>query len=196
MYFDYPYGATPLDADEVKALIPRYIENQAQLNEAEQENILKAELWAKKRLNKNLLTEEFNKRLHKEMFSMVWRWAGKFRQTSKNIGVDWHKVSVELHKLLKDTSYWIENNTYPWDELGARFHHRLVSIHCFANGNGRHARLMTDLLLRSNAQKPFTWGAKSVQGANDLHVVRTAYIEALQKADRKNFILLIEFVRS
>lgn len=196
MHFDYPYGATPLDADEVKALIPRYIENQSQLNEAEQENILKAELWAKKQLKKNLLSEEFIKRLHKEMFSKVWRWAGKFRQTNKNIGVDWHKISVELHKLVKDTNYWIENETYHWDELGARFHHRLVSIHCFVNGNGRHARLMTDLLLRSNGEKAFTWGLNQVPGLMGATKIRSAYIEALQAADEKDFKLLVNFVLS
>lgn len=196
MRFEYPYGATPLDADEVKALIPRYMENQAQLNEAEQENILKAELWAKKQLKKNLLTEKFIKRLHKEMFSKVWRWAGKFRQTNKNIGVDWHKISVELHKLLKDTIYWIENETYPWHELGARFHHRLVSIHCFVNGNGRHARLMTDLLLRSNGEKAFTWGLNQDPGVMGTAKIRSAYIEALQAADDKDFKPLVHFVLS
>lgn len=194
MYFEYPYGATPLDPDESKGLIPSYISTQSELNEAEQENIIKGEIWADRQLKKNVLSEAFIKRLHTEMFKEVWRWAGKFRDSEKNIGVPPYKISTELHKLIKDSEYWIKNETYNWDELGARFHHRLVSIHCFSNGNGRHARSMTDLLLKVNGQKPFTWGA----GLKDKQMVpgvRTEYIDALRAADEKYLEPLIKFVR-
>jgi Fic-DOC domain mobile mystery protein B len=192
----YPFGATPLDPNELQALIPKYITTQAELDEAEQENISKGELWANKQKKPDLLTEKFIKRLHKEMFGKVWRWAGTFRQSDKNIGVDWPKISTELYQLLKDTEFWIQNKTYEWDEIGARFHHRLVTIHCFANGNGRHSRAMTDLIMKFNGQKPFTWGARAISKGQMIFDVREKYISALKSADQKDIRPLMEFVKS
>lgn len=196
MKFDYPQGATPLDPDEVSELIPSYIATQAELNAAEQKNIMSAQLWLRKKFRADILSESFLKRLHQEMFKDVWRWAGKFRKTEKNLGAAPYDILSEIQKLFADTKYWIENQTYSWVELGVRFHHRLVVIHAFSNGNGRHARLMTDALLSHFGQETFTWGAKKRD--DDLVTnteVRQNYLKALRSADQKNYGPLIKFVR-
>ncbi len=193
--FVYPAGATPLDPEEAEGLLPKHITTQGQLNEWEQVNILEAEIWVG-RQNFNLIeiaTIDFAKSLHQKMFSKTWSWAGQFRKSDKNIGVDWLSISVELRVLMGDIFYQIENNAYHMDELAARFHHRLVSIHPFANGNGRHARLMADIILLSQGYKRFSWG-KSTNLA-DSSPVRTKYISALREADKMDYRLLLEFVR-
>lgn len=159
---DYPPGATPLDADELASLIPGHLTTQAELNEWEQLNIQQGDAWARKQ-RKEILNEAFAKQLHKQMFGETWRWAGTFRKSDKNIGIDWPKISVELRKLLDDVHYQIEHASYPPDEIAVRFHHRLVAIHPFPNGNGRHARLMADLLAERLGQPRFTWGSRSLQ---------------------------------
>jgi Fic-DOC domain mobile mystery protein B len=161
MQFRYPPGATPIDKDEAQGLIPSYINTQVELNAAEQANILEAQSWALGRQHKAILTDAFIRKLHQRMFKRVWQWAGTYRKSDKSIGIHWPQISTELQKLCGDSTYWIEHLTYPWDELGVRFHHRLVSIHPFPNGNGRHARLLTDVLMTNNDQEPFTWGARS-----------------------------------
>lgn len=164
MILDYPPGATPLDLDEANGLIPQHITTQGQLNEWEQANILEAEKWiGRHRQLKQLdiLTVDFIKKLHQIMFNKTWSWAGKFRQTNKNIGVDWVFVAVELKVLLDDINYQFKNNVYSVNELATRFHHRLVSIHPFSNGNGRHARMMTDIVLLSQDHPRFSWGKQS-----------------------------------
>lgn len=193
--FEYPHGATPLDPDEANGLIPKHITTQGQLNEWEQVNILEAEKWAGRRNFKlqDVITTEFIKKLHQRMFNKTWRWAGEFRKTNKNIGVDWLSIFVDLKLLMEDIVYQIENKTYPVDELAVRFHHRLVSIHPFANGNGRHARLMTDIILLSQDQKRFTWGRVEQLIASS--PVREKYIAALRAADRRDYKPLLQFVR-
>ena len=119
--------------------------------------------------------------------------------SARNIGVDWHKITSELKKFCEDSKYWLEHNTYAsWDELGVRFHHRLVCIHPFPNGNGTHARLMTDLLLKQNGQPIFTWGAHffGEEVGRKKDDVRQSYLEALRDADLKKFDKLNKFVRS
>ena len=189
---EYPPGATPLDADERASLIPGHITNQRELNEWEQLNILQGEAWAGKQ-RKEILSEAFVRQLHKQMFGDTWRWAGQFRKSDKNIGVDWLKISVELRKLLGDVAAQIEHTSYPPDEVAARFHHRLVAIHPFPNGNGRHARLMADLLAERLGQSRFTWGSRSLVDAS---ATRQAYITALQAADTRNYTPLLVFARS
>ena len=189
---EYPPGATPLDADERASLIPGHITNQRELNEWEQLNILQGEAWAGKQ-RKEILSEGFVRNLHKQMFGDTWRWAGQFRKSDKNIGVDWLKISVELRKLLGDVAAQIEHTSYPPDEVAARFHHRLVAIHPFPNGNGRHARLMADLLAERLGQSRFTWGSRSLVDAS---ATRQAYITALQAADARNYTPLLVFARS
>ena len=192
MHIDYPPGATPLDADELASLIPGHITTQGELNEWEQANIVQGDQWARKQ-RKAILDDAFVRQLHKQMFGETWRWAGEFRKSKKNIGIDWPKISVELRKLLDDVHYQIEHPSCPPDEIAVRFHHRLVAIHPFHNGNGRHARLMADLLVERLGQPRFTWGSRSLVDAGE---TRQAYIAALQAADARDYQPLIAFARS
>ena len=189
---DYLPGATPLDADELACLIPKHITTQGELNEWEQLNIEQGETWAR-RQRKDILDEAFVRQLHKQMFGETWSWAGSFRKSDKNIGVEWQQVSVKLRNLLDDVRYQIDHATYSPDEIAARFHHRLVAIHPFPNGNGRHARMMADLLIQKLGQPRFTWGSKSLTEATE---TRTSYIESLRAADSGNIQPLLAFVRS
>ena len=192
--FNYPEGATPLNADEVKGLLPTNITTRAELDRWEQDNINEALAWIEEHTTKDILNESFMKLLHSKMFCNVWKWAGKFRRSKKSIGVPWYRISVDLKQLCDDVKYWIENKTFSEDETAARFHHRLVSIHLFPNGNGRHARLMADILLENVLNKaPFTWGSANliVEGVD-----RKRYIESLVAADRNDYKLLLDFVRS
>jgi len=189
---DYLPGATPLDADELACLIPKHITTQGELNEWEQLNIEQGETWAR-RQRKDILDEAFVRQLHKQMFGETWSWAGSFRKSDKNIGVEWQQVGVKLRDSLDDVRYQIDHATYPPDEIAARFHHRLVAIHPFPNGNGRHARTMADLLAQKLGQPRFTWGSKSTTEAAE---TRTRYIDALRAADSGNINLLLDFVRS
>lgn len=196
--FSYAPGATPLDPNEIQGLIADYICTQGELNQLEQANILDATAWASGKDHKNLLTDTFARDLHKRMFKNVWKWAGKTRLSDKSIGVPWQQVPTELNKLLTDTNFWINNGTYEWDELGARFHHRLVSIHAFSNGNGRHARLMTDVLRKGHGQNSFTWGATLAAHVplETATVARDEYIAALREADARRINRLVLFVKS
>lgn len=194
MEFKYPAGATSLDQDEISGLIPLHITNQKQLNEWEAANILKATSWVSTTPEiKNFLTIHFLKKLHQQMFNDTWKWAGTFRKTEKNIGVTPAKITTELKKLLDDVLYQIVNSSYPIDEIAYRFHHRLVAIHPFPNGNGRYARIMTDILLIQTGQQKFTWGNKTL-GSDVL--ARRQYINALRNADKHDFTSLAIFVRS
>ncbi|MES9854006.1 MAG: mobile mystery protein B [Candidatus Thiodiazotropha sp. L084R] len=185
-------ASTPLSPEELEGLIPSYIALRSELNEAEQTNILDAEEWAFKR-KRDVLSENFLTGLHKRMFGRVWKWAGQNRLTGKNIGVDAYRIPTELRQLLDDVRYWIENTTYPLDEIAVRFHHRLVWIHIFPNGNGRHARTATDLLLYALGQPRFTWGRENLVDANE---TRQAYVDALRAADRHDYGPLLNFVRT
>ena len=185
-------GTTSLTEEELEQLIPSYIALRHELNEAEQANILEAEEWAFAR-KRDLLEEKFLNNLHKRMYGNVWRWAGQYRTTGKNIGIDAYRIPTELRQLLDDCRYWIENRTHKPDEVAARFHHRLVLIHCYPNGNGRHARLAADLLLKLMGQDRFSWGGKNLV---DIGETREGYIAALQAADKHDIGPLLQFVRS
>jgi Fic-DOC domain mobile mystery protein B len=186
-------GATPLDPDETQGLIPRHIRTQAELNQWEQANVLEGSAWALHSRERDILTERFVRKLHKRMLGETWKWAGSFRTTEKNIGVDPAQIAVKLRDLLEDARYWIEHQTYPVDEIAARFHHRLVVIHPFPNGNGRHARLMTDVLLKRNGAAAFSWGGANLETAGD---ARDRYLAALHTADVGDYQLLMALVRS
>jgi Fic-DOC domain mobile mystery protein B len=192
--FNYPPGATPLDPNELGGLIPDYITHQSELNELERENILEATQWALGSQNHDCLNLSFCFDLHKRMFGKVWQWAGKARLSDKNIGVPKEQITVRLKSLFEDTAYWIQHKTYAFDEIGARFHHRLVSIHAFANGNGRHARLLTEVIQGVNGEIPFTWGRSDLY--DSLSHARRDYITALKLSDQGDFSALIKFVRS
>jgi len=185
-------SATPLSAEEREGLIPSYISLRGELNEAEQANILEADAWAFAR-QRTVLDQRFLNTLHQRMYGNVWRWAGAYRKSQKNIGVEYYKIPTELRVLLDDCRYWLEHDTYPPDEIAARFHHRLVSIHCYPNGNGRHARLAADLLLISLERDRFSWGSANLIDAG---ATRAAYVAALRAADNHDYDPLLAFVRS
>jgi len=189
----YPPGATPLDPNELGGLIPKYITTQGELNRHERENIVEAADWALGSTRHDCLNISFCFELHKRMFGKVWKWAGQIRLTDKNLGVPKEQILMKLKPLFDDTAFWIENETYSFDEIGARFHHRLVSIHAFPNGNGRHARLMTEVIQTVNGEKPFTWGSSDLY--NSESEARKDYLAALRHADQGNYQPLIEFVR-
>jgi len=193
----YPKGATPLDRDELAGLIPNYITTQGELNSLERDNIVDAVNWAAKKKTKDRASISFAYNLHREMFGRVWKWAGTLRRTDKNIGIAWEQIPNQLPALFKDLEYWVTNRTDSWDEIGARFHHRLVAIHAFPNGNGRHARLLTDLILESHGETSFTWGMVSDNSLLEADgPLRDEYIEALREADARKMTRLIQFVRS
>ena len=172
-------AATPLTEEERSDLILGWITLRAELNEAEQANILEAWQWASAR-RRNVLDERFLRNLHQKMFGQVWRWAGQFRRTARNIGVDAYRIPAELRQLLGDCRFWIEHQSYEADEIAVRFHHRLVQIHAFPNGDGRHARMATDLLLVSIGRPGFSWGRANLIDAGQ---TRRQYIKALRRPD-------------
>lgn len=187
-------GQTPLDPDEKAGLIPEHLSTQGELNEWEQENILRAVRWLKRVRSPDVLSEGFCRTLHAKMFDQTWDWAGTFRQSDKNIGGDWTQIGVKLDQLFGNTRWWIDNSTFGTDEIAARFHRDLVWIHPFPNGNGRHARLMADALLRSLGQPAFSWGnAGSLVAVSE---ARSRYLSALRAADRGDYRPLLSFVRS
>ena len=191
--FDQPDdAATPLTEEEKRELKLSYIATRAELNAAEQENIASGQAWAFAR-KREVLSEEFVRELHRRMLGDVWRWAGRFRTSPRNIGIDHWDIPVQLRSLLDDVRVWTEKKVYPPDEIAVRFHHRLTQIHPFPNGNGRHARLMADLLVVQLGGQSFTWGSGSLRDAGDL---RRRYIDALHAADRHDIALLLAFARS
>jgi Fic-DOC domain mobile mystery protein B len=192
MEMEYKDGETPLDPDELEGLKYPHIETRGELNQLEQQNIQDGLNWlARQRKHKDYLAEDFLLDFHERLFGDVWAWAGSFRRTDKNIGVDHFRIAAELRNLLYDAKYWVEHGTYSREEFAARFHHRLVKIHLFPNGNGRHARIMADVILeRVLGVEPVNWG--SDLGAEGEH--RTKYIGALRAADREDYQQIIEFV--
>ena len=193
---EYIDGQTPLDEDEKEGLLIKSITTREELDEFEQQNIERALQWTfnKKIKREQLLSEAFIKNLHKKMYGDVWKWAGKFRHSEKNIGVKSHKISSTLKQLLDDCSYWIDNNTYSDEEIAIRFKHKLVSIHCFSNGNGRHSRLMADLIIEKLFSKPFfTWGGNNLVKKNSN---RDKYILAVKMGDVNKIQPLIDFAKS
>jgi Fic-DOC domain mobile mystery protein B len=194
--FQEPNDATPLAPEERAGLLQAWITNRQDLNEAEEANIIDGAAWARRRRGQkpaDLLTEDFAKTLHKQMLGDVWNWAGTYRQTERNIGIDAFRIPAEMAVLLDDVRFWVGHETYPPDEIAVRLHHRLVAIHPFPNGNGRHARLMADLLIERLGGEPFSWGGGSLA---DVGTLRARYVAALQAADNHDIGPLMEFARS
>lgn len=187
-------GQTPLDPDELAGLIPGHLITKGELNEWEQENILRAVRWMRTQRKVDVLSEVFCRNLHKKMFDQTWSWAGTFRKSDKNIGCDWTQVSVKLRNLFENTRWWIDNGTFQTDEIAARFHRELVWIHPFPNGNGRHSRMMADALLLSLKREPFSWGDGGTLVNADK--TRSDYLTSLRAADNGDYSLLLGFVRS
>ncbi len=192
----YDDGQTTLDEDEKEGLLISTVTTRAELDEQEQNNIQQAMLWLMSRriAAKEILTEAFVQQLHVKMFGKVWRWAGQYRKTNKNIGVDKYEIPTQLKMLLDDCRYWIEHKTYEEEEIAIRFKHRLVSIHCFPNGNGRHSRLMADVIAeRLFAREVFSWGSNDLA---NLSAARANYLAAVKAADAGEIRFLIAFARS
>ena len=199
MGLDQPYiqGQTPLDDDEREGLRIHSISTRSELDEFEQQNIEQAIQWllTNKIQSNRILTEPFIREVHHRMFGDVWEWAGTFRRTNKNLGVDKWEIGIELKKLLDDTQFWVKEKSFEGEEIAIRFKHRIVSIHCFPNGNGRHSRLMGDIIAEFLYNRPvFSWGAGGdlVHGNN----VRDQYLKALREADKGDIGPLITFARS
>lgn len=192
----YSEGQTPLDEEEVDGLLINSIATHGELNEFEQQNIEQAIQWSLGQSFKPelIFSEGFVRKVQRRMYGEVWAWAGEYRKTNKNIGVDRWQIPTNLRYLLDDTKYWFENNLYSPDEIAIRFKHRIVSIHCFSNGNGRHSRLMGDIIIEKIYNQPvFTWGSSNHSYSSD---VRKDYLSALKAADKGDYSLLLTFARS
>jgi len=174
----YISGQTPLDEDEKEGLLIDSITTRGELDEFEQLNIIQAVEWTLTRKfdNEYVFSEQFVRELHRRMFSDVWSWAGLFRKSNKNIGADKTLISTSLKQLLENAKTWIDKSVYPEDEIAVRLKHGVVNIHCFPNGNGRHSRLMADVVITHIFHRPvFTWGQSDLNRQNE---VRKTYINA------------------
>lgn len=191
MKFEYPPGATPIDPDEAAGLIPSHITLQTELDEYEESNILAATEWLASRRRGDPLDDVFLRAVHRQMFSHTWKWAGRPRRSDKNLGVHWTDIPVRIREMLEDVRAQIEHRAYTPVEIAARYHHRLVAIHVFPNGNGRHARLMADLLLDELTGQRFDWGRGSLTEPREL---RALYIGALRSADAGDYRPLLAFL--
>ncbi len=189
--FDDDKSNTPLEAEEREALMPTYITTRAELNGAEQAGITDADRWAFSR-KRDVLDARFLSSLHKRMFGEVWRWAGRYRQTPRNLGIEAYRIPIEVQALIDDVKYWIEHETYPPDEIAIQFHHRLVAIHPFPNGNGRHGRLAADLLVVQLGRPRFEWGGGNLVEPAEL---RVRYIDAQRAGDNYDIGPLLTFAR-
>jgi Fic-DOC domain mobile mystery protein B len=188
-----PAGATPLDGEELEGLLPTHLVDRSQLNEWEQRNIESALLWLSRQRRPSPVQEAWLRRLHREMFGKSWRWAGQYRTSDKSNGADWRQIRMQVPALLADIAYQVEHRVASVDEIAVRFHHRLVSIHPFPNGNGRHARLIADVLIEQLGAPRFSWGGSSP--LVEASALRRQYIAALQQADRGQLDDLLTFAR-
>lgn len=184
--------ATPLRPEERSQLIPTHVVLRSELNELEQQNIAEADRWAFTR-KRNVLDEAFLRGLHRRMFDRVWRWAGTYRTTDRNLGVRPYLIEPELRQAIDDARFWVERESYAADEIAVRLHHRLVLVHPFPNGNGRWSRMAADVLIVRQGHRRFSWGRVSLGAAGD---VRRVYIDALRAADKHDLEPLIRFARS
>lgn len=194
--FDFVDGQTPLDEEEKDGLLIPTIATRGELDEFEQRNIEQAVQWTLGRTFKSkvIFTEEFIRKVHRQMYADVWAWAGDYRKTNKNLRVDKWQIPSSVKSLIDDANYWHENKIYSPEEIAIRFKHRIVSMHCFPNGNGRHSRLMADIIIEKIYKQPvFTWGAMLFSNDKDN---RSAYLKALKAADKGDYNLLLRFARS
>ena len=191
--FDEPANATPLEPDERQGLLQTWITYRRELNEAEQTNVAAGTVWAWRVRRRDLLTERFLRQLHKRLFGEVWAWAGEFRGTKRNIGIEPVRIPIDLRMAFDDARYWIEHGTFPPDEIAVRLHYRLVVIHPFPNGNGRTTRLIGDLMAARLGREAFTWGRRNL---TEISETRTKYIAALLAADNHDIEPLLQFARS
>ncbi len=193
---DFRPGQTPLSEEERGGLKIKSITTRQELDEFEQKNIEIAVEWSDRQpcsLN-NFLTEKFVKKLHQKMLGQVWQWAGQFRLSDKSIGIDARLIPVALRQLLDDCRYWLDNKVFSEEEIAIRLSHGLVKIHPFVNGNGRHSRLMADIMMVHIFKRPlFSWGGLNLEEINS---ERSFYIKALKKADEGDFSALLFFAKT
>lgn len=198
---DNPEGATPLNLDDMLGLKYKHIDTREQLNEVEAANILQGQIWASK-LNKgakeltrdDIFNRDFVSDLHKALFGEVWEWAGHFRKRELNIGVDPKNIAVDLHNFLEDAKCWLEFKHYDNLELSARIQHRLVQIHPFVNGNGRHSRVFTDIVrVYLLNEKPIKWANAKLENMTE---ERNSYISGLREADVGDLSTFIKYLQS
>ena len=189
-----PTGATPLTPDELLGLRAKHITTRGELNELEEENIIEGLTWLDRRPKTfDFLSDSAARDVHKRLFGQVWDWAGVYRLTEKNIGVSVWQISTEMRTCLDDARYWRDNGTYEPLEAVARYHHKLVWVHPFANGNGRWARIMADAYLATiDPNKFLDWSGNGTLNSDSAH--RARYIAALRAADAHEFEPLVEFV--
>jgi Fic-DOC domain mobile mystery protein B len=187
-------GNTPLSPEELADLLPS-LSTREELNEWERENILRAREWSirDRTRPRDMVSDDYVRKLHRKMFDQTWKWAGRYRQSDKNIGIPVLEIRESLAALFGDARYWIENRTFSPDETAVRFHHRLVAVHPFPNGNGRHARLIADALVVKFGRATFTWGAANPTQPGE---ARARYLEALRMADKGELEPLLGFARS
>jgi Fic-DOC domain mobile mystery protein B len=191
-------GNTPIDPHDAAKLIPN-LATKKELDEWERQNILEAQRWAfssRVMKSRDPLDEIYLRELHRRMFGDTWKWAGTYRTKNVNIGCPFYEIAQRIGTLLGDAQYWIPSHTFSLDEIAIRFHHRLVGqIHAFPNGNGRHARMMADVIAAKNGAARFTWGRANLV---DVGLTRDAYLSALRAVDEKNDNVqpLLTFARS
>lgn len=188
--FETDDNSTPLTAEEKDGLKLKWITLHSELNEAEARNIAQAQIWLMSNKNKDIFSDTFLRELHKKLFGDVWKWAGVYRTSERNIGVAPYQIPIKLMQLFDDVKFWIENKTYSNREIAVRLHHKLVQIHPFPNGNGRVSRLMADLVLGKLEGTKLYWGNTNLVNVSE---VRSSYIAALRKADGGNYADLMEF---
>jgi Fic-DOC domain mobile mystery protein B len=183
-------SANSVITPEERALLLPSLSTRAQLNEVERLGINAARVWALRATvlqRGDLLTEAFSRELHRRMFGGIWRGAGRYRTTGREPGWEPHRIAEGVGMFLDDTDGWLRFSTYPVHEAAVRLHQRLVAIHPWSNGNGRHARLMADVVVASHGEKPLTWGSRDPESA------RRRYAEALRAAETGDVAPLLQF---
>lgn len=191
-----PAGATPLSPEQSADVKQSWITTRNDLNEAERDNIVKGAAWARSRRGQSptdLPTPDFALELHRRMFGEVWGWAGTYRKKETTPGIDPHRIQVDTPMMFDDIRHWIKEKTFSPDEIAVRMHNRLTFIHLFPDGNGRHARMMADLLIERMGGKSFSWGGGILSKTGEL---RTKYIAAQKAADNHELGPLLAFARS
>jgi len=96
------------------------------------------------------------------MFNQTWKWAGEARRSDKKLGVRWYEIPVHLNQMLATfASRSSTTLTHPPRSPLATITDSLPFMY-FRMGNGRHARLMADLLLMQLEGRRFEWGRESL----------------------------------
>lgn len=181
-------GRTSLTVQDLQGLKLPFVKTRAQLSAVEGPNIVsgkQATLTSRKSRVPNMLSVEYLRELHSRMFNDVWDWAAQIPSTElqNEFAASVPGIRPQLSILYADAiEYWLNDKRMTPEEFAVRVHHRVVKIHPFRNGNGRHSRLLADLLLSENfGLETFTWGGSAQLGAGDLY--RQPYLEGLKAAD-------------